>query len=239
MAPASYERFARWAASPAPALRLLCALGVVCIYMCMFVRVYVCMCVRELLRVRVRVFFMWVVCMCSCGVCAGTCLRVCLCVSARVRVANMHGRTISYRSLLTTPRRRCRFFDQYQQYQESRDPPRDALGPQIGALDHRYSSASTSARGIEVICAAGNRLGPRLSFWHSPRMQTCSPRVWLLWTNQGAILTVWCVCAWAQYCYHKGPGMQKWTLPGRAPESYTGGLILCICKHAHAMQPCM
>jgi hypothetical protein len=72
----------------------------------------------------------------------------------------MHGRTVSYPLLLTAPRRRRRFFDQYQQYQESRDPPRDALGPQIGALDHRYSSASTSARGIEVICAAGQQTWP-------------------------------------------------------------------------------
>jgi hypothetical protein len=71
---------ARWAAHPAPALRLLCALGVVCVYIC----VYLCMCVRLRVHVRVRVFFMCVVCMCSCGVCAGTCLRVCLCVCARV-----------------------------------------------------------------------------------------------------------------------------------------------------------
>lgn len=55
--------------------------------------------------------------------------------------------------VLNTRQPRCprRFFDQYQQYKESRDPSREALGPQIGALDHRYSSASTSVKGIEVI----------------------------------------------------------------------------------------
>jgi len=72
------------------------------------------------------------------------------------------------------PCRRGRFFDQYQQYQEQRDPPPDALGPRLGALDHRYSSASTSSRGIEVSWDGGRWLGTRVSSATIPRV--CAPR---------------------------------------------------------------
>ena len=175
MAPASYDRFGALGRAPCGcSAAALCAWSGVCIYVCVFVYVYVyvfmCVCVR---------------CVCALCVCVRVVFaraRVCACAWVRARVGREHARAHNLLPslVLTTPRRRCRFFDQYQQYQESRDPPRDALGPQIGALDHRYSSASTSARSIEVIRAAGNRLGPPVSCWDFASHATCSPRVLLL-----------------------------------------------------------
>ena len=92
-----------------------------------------------------------------------------------------------------------RFFDQYQQYQEHRDPPRDQLGPQIGNLSHSYNSCSTSARGIEVQA----NLDYPFSFVASAPGRKGAADLPLTYNG---------VCV--QYCYAKGPGMQKWSFPG-------------------------